>query len=344
MPSHIVTTRVALGDLAVNLQPSQVGENLSQLSSTTSEKCRAENTANSSSTPQKPSNTVVKSTFKNNKLISSYEENRFSGIKRSFEAVDGFGDVSPHRQLKKTNNFELHISASKPVLAEDSPAGLVFGERLQSNISRQYQRNVGSPASESATPDSPASSFGGSNSSALNDSQNTVITEPDSPTSRVIAPGQLREKARAMKLRLRLAAYKVQSNQMDIPISQLRIKAATPPSPKLPILPRHPTSASTAKRRTPLPSVPPSIEIQKPSADTPRSLANIPSSPPLYNPSEALISPLKEAFDTPLVPRRRGLLNPQGLGSPTWKDRELTSSAVKGKAADSLLSLMRQQC
>jgi hypothetical protein len=136
-----------------------------------------------------------------------------------------------------------------------------------------------------------------------------------------------------MKLRLRLAAYKVQSNQMDIPISQLRIKTNTPSSPKLP----------TTRRRTPLPSAVPNIELLKPSAEKSRSLTNIPSSPPSYRASEE--SPRKEAFATPLLPRQRqGLLNPPNLGSPTWKDRELTSSAVKGKAAVSLLSLMRQQC
>jgi hypothetical protein len=34
------------------------------------------------------------------------------------------------------------------------------------------------------------------------------------------------------------------------------------------------------------------------------------------------------------------LLHPPNLGSPVWND--LTSSVVKGRAADGLLSLMRQ--
>jgi hypothetical protein len=39
------------------------------------------------------------------------------------------------------------------------------------------------------------------------------------------------------------------------------------------------------------------------------------------------------------------MLNPPTLGSPIWEDRrsELTSSVVKGRAADGLLSLMRHQ-
>lgn len=126
-----------------------------------------------------------------------------------------------------------------------------------------------------------------------------------------------------MRLRLRLAAYKVHSNQIDIPISQLKIKTA-PPSPKLPTLP-------TSSRRTPLPSIP---SIQLPSTHLE---SDIPSSPPQE-------STEKEVLSTPLLQRQRErLLNPPALGSPMWKERELTSSAVKGKAADSLLSLMRQE-
>jgi hypothetical protein len=154
-----------------------------------------------------------------------------------------------------------------------------------------------------------------------------------------------------MRLRLRLAAFKVQSNQMDIPISQLRIKTLPmspklPKLPKLPSLPRPSATANTSQRRTPLPSAIPEISLQKPSGEGPRSL--IPSSPPPpYRSTDSTASPRKELFATPLLPRQaqgQGLLNPPTLGSPTWKDRDLTSSAVKGKAADSLLSLMRQHC
>ena len=141
-----------------------------------------------------------------------------------------------------------------------------------------------------------------------------------------------------MKLRLRLAAYKVRSNQMDISISQLKIKTI-PTSPKLPTLPR-PCSANTSQRRTPLPSVIPNIKLSIPTTEH-RETDNIPSSPPPQHANENASK--KEAFATPLLPRQRhGLLNPPTLGSPIWKDKDLTSSAVKGKAADSLLSLMRQ--
>jgi hypothetical protein len=93
---------------------------------------------------------------------------------------------------------------------------------------------------------------------------------------------------------------------------------------------------------------------------------DIPSSPlPTYRGSSntnndnnndnnpAPTSPLKEnedtreSFATPLLPRQRqGLLDPPVSGSPLWDDRknvrDLTSSVVKGRAADGLLSLMLQ--
>lgn len=51
---------------------------------------------------------------------------------------------------------------------------------------------------------------------------------------------------------------------------------------------------------------------------------------------------------TPGLDRQReGLLNPPRLSTPLWRtgrrEEELSSSGVKGRAADGLLSLMRQQ-
>lgn len=133
-----------------------------------------------------------------------------------------------------------------------------------------------------------------------------------------------------MKLRLRLASYKVQTNQMDIPISRLQIRfspssTARPhshiyrrrvssPEPELPAL--------VPSRRTPLPTV----SVQRPSDP-------ITSSPPTR-------SPHKDLHD-PLIPRKRvgNTVDSQGrVGSPLWKvrnERDLDT------AADSLLNLGR---
>jgi hypothetical protein len=165
-----------------------------------------------------------------------------------------------------------------------------------------------------------------------------------------------------MKLRLRLAGYKVRTNQIHLPLSRLEIRSCT--SSTLPKLsPLLLVLGNTSQHRTPLPSIAaapsiPNIQLQKPSAEKqPAHITDIPSSPPspYCDPTveaKELISPFKhiddttcEGFATPLLPRRQAILNAPTLGSPIWEDRrsELTSSVVKGRAADGLLSLMRHQ-
>jgi hypothetical protein len=167
-----------------------------------------------------------------------------------------------------------------------------------------------------------------------------------------------------MKLRLRLAGYKVRTNQIHLPLSRLEIRSCTSSTlPKLP--PLLLVSANTPQHRTPLPSMAaapsvPNIQLQKPSAEKKLAqISDIPSSPPspychatveaneLISPSKGIDDTACEEFATPkLLPRQRqAMLNPPTLGSPIWEDRrsELTSSVVKGRAADGLLSLMRHQ-
>ena len=145
-----------------------------------------------------------------------------------------------------------------------------------------------------------------------------------------------------MVLRLRLANYKVETNQIEVPISKLELISP----PRLPNLPSYSGSFSCPRprTRTPLPSTVPDIKLRRPSSE---SRLTIPSSPPPQDEEEdeESVSPQK-AFITPLLPRRRdGLSNMPGAVSPTRKDpsgRDLTSSVVKKTAADSLLDLMRQ--
>ena len=177
----------------------------------------------------------------------------------------------------------------------------------------------------------------------------------------------------ALQLRLRLASYKIRTNQIDIPMDRLQIKT-TGNSPRLPVLPR----ANTSKRRHPLPSTAttlsniPNIRLQRPSSANEKSTTDPPqepdlsSSPPAPHRSSSNSNhgnsdetdtpptpPSKDTgdvcdgFATPLLPKQReGSLHPPLLGTPLGDDRkserELTSSVVKGRAADGLLSLMRQ--
>lgn len=159
------------------------------------------------------------------------------------------------------------------------------------------------------------------------------------------------QRAENLRLRLRLAHFKVKTNQIQIPLSQLRISterelssqsqesAATPdeePSlPKLKLLPApilRPTAYST---RT----------ISKP---------QILSSPP----SSAENSPGKSAgddvFRTPALPRHPARNTLRQTSSPPDsaerilrkrydEDDDLTSSAIRGNAAIGLLGLRQER-
>ncbi|KAF8864242.1 hypothetical protein BDZ45DRAFT_737684 [Acephala macrosclerotiorum] len=194
---------------------------------------------------------------------------------------------------------------------------------------------------------------------SINDSQNTTITVPDDDflatwpgrsvpamAHRPLTPEEIRRKAKEIRLRLSLANYKVRTNQIDVPISRLQIRPSAFPKR---------TRGVSGISRTPLPSVSiPNINLQQPSAEKIKPAAlTIPSSPPSPHLSHIVgnaISPVKRLHDdtrdglsTPLLPRQRDrLLNPPSLGSPTWNRSDITSSVVKGRAADGLLSLMRQ--
>jgi len=167
------------------------------------------------------------------------------------------------------------------------------------------------------------------------------------------------QKAREIKLRLSLASYKVRTNQIDIPISRLEIRSSTTSSRARP-LPRTTTQSSQLEQPSRPSTAPqiPELNLQRPSAEKkrPQPVA-IPSSPPAYrsepgdngrltSPTKVANDATREGFATPLLSRQRmGVLNPPALGgSPSWEDRgsDLTSSVVKGRAADGLLSLMRQ--
>lgn len=82
-----------------------------------------------------------------------------------------------------------------------------------------------------------------------------------------------------MRLRLRLATYKVRTNQIHLPMSRLQIKTTKFDLERLP----SPRSKAAKTSRTPLPSAPtssniPNILLQKPVAE--KQLTNIISSSP----------------------------------------------------------------
>jgi Whi5 like len=151
---------------------------------------------------------------------------------------------------------------------------------------------------------------------------------------------------------LKLASYKVRTNQIDIPLDRLEIKTLSSTSPELP---RLPGAANTSQHHVQISSTStalPAMQLQIPCAEQRRvEQVRITSSPPPYL-EITNHSPVKESASTregeyggcttPILPRQRqGILQPPQLGSPIWN--EVTSSVVKSRAANGLLELMREQ-
>jgi hypothetical protein len=154
------------------------------------------------------------------------------------------------------------------------------------------------------------------------------------------------QKARALKLRLSLAKYKVETNQIDTPMSELRIKTSSEPTelptiPRVANLPR--TDPFSSKRLTKFPNLKPrdrNLEYTRSFSSSPPPYLELPTHNEPDDEPRASVS-------TPLLPRQRQrLLDPPSLGGD-FEDRsparELTSSVVKGRAAKGLLSLMGHQ-
>ncbi|KAH7418174.1 hypothetical protein BKA64DRAFT_653747 [Cadophora sp. MPI-SDFR-AT-0126] len=294
------------------------------------------------------------------KCASIDEETAVLGAKRKSPSEDNTAQDGAAKRYKETAGTE-----------EDAGSDMQK-QLLSSEVHDVYQQpqassqgaTLGHPYDPATSPSSPASSVTSQDNSGMNDSQNTTITIPDDsplpPRRSPLTREELRQKAREIKLRLSLASYKVRTNQIDIPISRLEIRSSTASS-RIPPLPRNTTLSSQIHHHVSRPSTAsqvPDINLQRPSAEMKRpQLVTMPSSPPSYHSAprsiDRLASPTKvannttrEGFATPLLSaQRQGVLNPPSLGgSPSWEDRgsELTSSVVKGRAADGLLSLMRQ--
>ena len=146
-----------------------------------------------------------------------------------------------------------------------------------------------------------------------------------------------------MKLRLSLAKYKVQTNQIDTPMSQLQIKS-TSELPEIPTMrhlahtPRHRALSSTSCALNSH-----GISNREQNQDNSPSFPPSPPYPETASQHESKLES-REVISTPLLRRQR-----QSLGNPpsSGRDvedrspaRELTSSVVKGRAANGLLSLM----
>lgn len=152
--------------------------------------------------------------------------------------------------------------------------------------------------------------------------------------------------AETLRLRLRLAHFKVQTNQTNLPLSQLRISRKEP-SP----------SRDPSRTRDEQPSLPKLLPapVLHPTAFSARTIARPQdlSSPPC-SPDHSAQKDSPEVFRTPALPRQRGSDAQRQLSSPPGSDERiskrryedednLTSSAVRGKAAIGLLGLRQER-
>lgn len=151
-----------------------------------------------------------------------------------------------------------------------------------------------------------------------------------------------------LRLRLRLAQFRIRTNQVDVPFSQLRISPVdhngTQSPPSSPLKPD--------EEQPSLPRLLPAPVLQ-PTAYSARTITRpqIPSSPPSstqHSPDKAL----EEIFRTPALPRHAQSALRQTNSSPEsrqWyrragkEEESLTSSVIRGKAAIGLLGLRGEQ-
>lgn len=172
-------------------------------------------------------------------------------------------------------------------------------------------------------------------------SQQTAATEVTQPLRSTIS-----QHAETLRLRLRLAHFKVQTNQTNLPLSQLRISRNEVLPPRESIL-----------RRDDQPSLPKLLPapVLLPTAFSARMITHPQdlSSPPC-SPDHRAQKESPEVFRTPALPRQRASAASRQLSSPpgsaermskdSYEDEDsLTSSAVRGKAAIGLLGLRQER-
>lgn len=148
-------------------------------------------------------------------------------------------------------------------------------------------------------------------------------------------------RAELLKLRLKVAMYKIRTNQIDIPFSQLHLDEPQPKSTSQAVeeavaqLRREAQeivakSSCSSIKQTGRPLLH-NIPLLKPTSYSSRMISEpmLPSSPPIASgPQKSPDRQLKSGKDTP-----------QRYGHARPDDQELTSSAVRGRVAEGLLGL-----
>ncbi|KAH8658772.1 hypothetical protein BGZ60DRAFT_434257 [Tricladium varicosporioides] len=343
------STRRVLGDLDVNTP-------------TTSSLCAQPK--GRSGSPTKPNRVgeavYLRTSFE--KEIQLQEQGQMGSSKRRCDLIADFregGHVG--KRTKSSSIMQDHDKYSERVseLEKSNADGIFAIGPLRTKDTSENTVDYQNHSSPSISP-TPSSA---SSQEALDDTQQTLLTELDETpllttanytiTSRREAA---REKARILRLRLRLANYKVQTNQINIPVEKLQLRSTLSTNFSRRVSTPVISTPSTPDHHFPLPTTPysmiPSISLQEPSTKKIRSpIITVPSSPPASSEDDHAHprSPSKDdegsigGSATPLFFGQIGdLPNPPLIGAEGGSlSKNLDSSVVKGRAADGLC-LMRQ--
>lgn len=198
MTSNTLTPRVALGELNANTHATISPANTLKQSdksvvTSTIEKCSQDKNL-SPSKSRKLSTTPSRQSPKKERVTRVFEDAQVAGTKRRFEDIDENNKSQESQrpslsaQLKKEGST-LDGATSLPLLTENTFIEATDVEELLQDVSptREVEEFYLSGTA------SPASSFRSEDLSALNDSQNTIITEPDSPVSQLMSREELRQ-------------------------------------------------------------------------------------------------------------------------------------------------------
>jgi hypothetical protein len=205
MASNTLKPRVALGSLNINIHSTVSPSNIlktGNAAAPTSNLGKHLGNVDQNTSPTKQHKipaSPTKPSPSNQRPDHLPEEHRLGGAKRRIEALDTSDSLPEPPQkmpgsarIKKANSIQSD-SERVAAVAQGAAAGLV--PRFACSMRAEVSPTRGSLEESASTsgPASPASSFESDGQSALNDSQNTVLTEPDSPITRVMAPEEIRQ-------------------------------------------------------------------------------------------------------------------------------------------------------
>ncbi|CAD6590761.1 MAG: hypothetical protein ASARMPREDX12_004723 [Alectoria sarmentosa] len=237
-------------------------------------------------------------------------------------------DDAPLGQTQPARSGAVSVSSSAPHIQVDS-------------MTEELVEEMGEGDSQHSYKDSALSSVVDFDPDDTMVSQQTAATEVTQPLR-----SRISQHAETLRLRLRLAYFKVQTNQTNLPLSQLRISRNE----------ALPSQDSTLKQNEQplLPKLLPA-PVLIPTAFSARMIARPQdlSSPPC-SPDHSAQKESPEVFRTPALPRQRVSNAQEQLSSPPGSDERiskrryeaednLTSSAVRGKAAIGLLGLRQER-